>query len=44
MRHDNGYDGYGFNDSICILECMFYTEGNIAYNEDLRIKFIVISN
>jgi hypothetical protein len=28
--HDNGYDGYGCNDSICIPECKFYPEGNIA--------------
>lgn len=30
MRHDNGYDGYGCNNGVCIPECRYYSkEGRI---------------
>jgi hypothetical protein len=26
MRHDNGYDGHGCNNGVCIPECRYYAE------------------
>ncbi len=35
MRHDNGYDGYGCNNGVCIPECRYYPEEGRIEDEEV---------
>ena len=35
MRHDNGYDGQGCNNGVCVPECRYYTQ--IGRIEDMEV-------
>jgi hypothetical protein len=35
MRHDNGYDGYGCNNGVCVPECRYYPEEGRIEDEEV---------
>jgi hypothetical protein len=36
MRHDNGYDGYGCINGVCVPECRFYPEDGRIEDEEVE--------